>query len=59
MCVHVRQPHCACANVIRILLTSLVLELFGPGNVPSTARKRPSEETGKTQATQERDKRAR
>ena len=31
----------------------LVLELFvsGPGNVPNTARKRPSEETGTTQAT--------
>ena len=31
----------------------LVLELFvsGPGNVPNTARKRPSEETRTTQAT--------
>ena len=25
--VHVRPPHCACANVVRILLTQLVLVL--------------------------------
>ena len=55
-CVHVRPPHCACANGVRILLTLLVLEVLQlfvsvPGNVPNTARKRPSEETGTTQAT--------
>ena len=34
----------------------LVLQLFisGPGNVPNAARKRPSEETGTTQATEPR-----